>query len=339
MDHITEPSSKKKKSKKDKKRKRSDAASPNINDSDNAINGSSKKKDRKNKKLKASNGASVEQGVVVTQESANESLSIQPSASSAVAAAAAATTTTTSPGQLLIFSSIVAPSTTASKSKKSPYQIKTIQGSVALLPSSLLDVPKCIQSLLHSLLLMYDAKMGGVLLSLEDNVKVLPIDNKFSSSAAGGSSVGLIGGRIVDDLPYIHYHFQARGLLFCPKIGMKLKGQVVECTSTYITLTTHHILSTKIWTEKLHEQGFFYNEMSMEWTRERETTSNSIFSRSGGGGGGGGGDGGEDDDADILGPSTSIYLEDIVEFVVERILECGGYITLSGTRPSVSTLG
>jgi hypothetical protein len=326
MDHITEPSSKKKKSKKDKKRKRSDAASPNITGSDNAINGSSKKKNRRNKKLKASNGASVEQGVVVTQESANESLSIQPSASSAVAAAAAATTTTTSPGQLLIFSSIVAPSTTATKSNKSPYQIKTIQGSVALLPSSLLDVPKCIQSLLHSLLLMYDAKMGGVLLSLEDNVKVLPIDNKSSSAAGFGSNVGLIGGRIVDDLPYIHYHFQAKGLLFCPKIGMKLKGQVVECTSTYITLTTHHILSTKIWTEKLHEQGFFYNEMSMEWTRERETTTNTILTREG-------------DDADILGPSTSIYLDDIVEFVVERLLECGGYITLSGTHPSVSTLG
>lgn len=172
---------------------------------------------------------------------------------------------------------------------------------------------------------MYDAKMGGVLLSLEDNVKVLPIDHKASS--AGGKNV-VAGGRIVDDLPYIHYHFQARGLLFCPKIGMKLKGQVVECTSTYITLTTHHILSTKIWTEKLHERGFFYNEISMEWSRERDTTSTMSKSV-----------GNNDNDADILGPSTSIYLDDIVEFVVDRILECGGYITLGGACPSVSTMG
>lgn len=343
MEHETEPSSKKKKSKKEKKRKRSDvgdvaSTSPNINGSNDGINNSSsKKKDKRNKKIKHSNdGVTVEKGAAtsgidqkprsISHESANESQSTQPIPSRST------TTTTlaaTSPGQLLIFSSFVSPSTatsnnSSSASNKSPYQIKTIQGSVALLPSSLPDVPKCIQSLLNSLLLMYDAKMGGVLLSVEDNVKVLPIDHK--STAAGIRNVGLVGGRIVDDLPYIHYHFQARGLLFCPKIGMKLKGQVIECTSTYITLTTHHILSTKIWTEKLNEQGFFYNELSMEWSRERESNTNTITAG--------------DDDADIvLGPSTSIYLDDIVEFVVDRILECGGYITLGGTRPSVSTLG
>lgn len=61
--------------------------------------------------------------------------------------------------------------------------------------------------------------------------------------------------------------------------------------------------------------------MSMEWTRERDRgdTVNG------------------EEDADNLGPSTSIYLDDIVEFVIERIHECGGYISLDGTRPSVST--
>jgi hypothetical protein len=128
---------------------------------------------------------------------------------------------------------------------------------------------------------------------------------------------------------------------------MKMKGQVVECTPTFITLTTHYILSTKISTEKLHEQGFFYNSVSMEWMREQR----------GGGGGGGGetttslatrssssssieGGGTVDHLENNLGrqsPSTSIYLDDIVEFVVDRIHECGGYISLDGTRPSVST--
>jgi hypothetical protein len=98
----------------------------------------------------------------------------------------------------------------------SPYQIKTLIGAVALLPTSLANVPKRIRTLLHSLLLMHDSNMKGVLLSLEDDVKLLPLSD-------GGVGVkGLIGGRIIDDLPYIHYRFQVNGLVFCPSIGMKV---------------------------------------------------------------------------------------------------------------------
>ena len=218
-----------------------------------------------------------------------------------------------------IFSLIAKPTNANnnSKLKKSPYQVKTILGTVALLPTSLPDVPKCIKSLLQSLLLMYDSNMGGVLLSLEDDIKLLPIDYKAPSSSRGSSNnnrnSGLIGGRIVDDLPYIHYKFQINGLLFCPSLNMKLTGQVIECTQTYITLTTHHILSTKISTEKLQDVGFYYNESSFEWERKAEK--------------------------DSLGPLTTIYLDDKVDFIVERIHECGGYISLDGMRPEVSTLG
>ena len=219
-----------------------------------------------------------------------------------------------------IFSLIAKPTTANnnnSKLKKSPYQVKTILGTVALLPTSLPNVPKCIKSLLQTLLLMYDSNMGGVLLSLDDDIKLLPVDYKAPSSSRGGSSSsnnnsGLIGGRIVDDLPYIHYKFQINGLLFCPTLNMKLTGQVIECTQTYITLTTHHILSTKISTEKLQDVGFYYNETSFEWERKNDT---------------------------LGGPLTTIYLDDKVDFIVERIHECGGYISLDGMRPEVSTLG
>ncbi|KAL7520583.1 hypothetical protein ACHAWX_005302 [Stephanocyclus meneghinianus] len=201
----------------------------------------------------------------------------------------------------------------------SPYQIKTLIGTVALLPASLADVQKRIRTLLHSLLLMYDSNMKGVLLSLEDHVKLLPLGD-------GGVGVkGLVGGRIIDDLPYIHYRFQVNGLVFCPSIGMKLKGQVIECTQTFITLTTNHIISTKISTEKLHQQGFFYNDTTLEWTRERETSTAVQQLKN-------------DDENDELGPSTSIYLDDTVEFIVEKIHECGGNVMLDGTQPSVSTM-
>jgi len=57
------------------------------------------------------------------------------------------------------------------------------------------------------------------------------------------------------------------------------------------------------------------------------------------GGGGGGGTTTVEDEINLgrQSPSTSIYLDDIVEFVVDRIHECGGYISLDGTSPSVST--
>ncbi|KAL7537890.1 hypothetical protein ACHAXR_011724 [Thalassiosira sp. AJA248-18] len=344
------PSSKKKKSKKEKKRKLDEEVA------NGSTSSSGKKKKKKNKRKKEEqvndNNGSVDNNSGPSspeqqQQDASQTINsqeqsppptpaqIQRSISSQKSQQQPTTTTTSDgpTGSIFNLSSAADPSSSSSSNnnKSSPYQMKTIQGSVALLPTSLPNVTKCIQSLLHSLLLMYDANMGGVLLSLdeEQGVKLLPIDIRRGNNTTRGSgnnnSSSLIGGRIVDDLPYIHYRFQVKGLLFCPILGRKLKGQVVECTPTYVTLTTHHILSTKISTEKLQEQGFFYNSVTLEWTRERDV-------------GGGVGGGGSDDDF-LVGPSTSIYLDDIVEFVVERIHECGGYISLDGTQPSVSTLG
>jgi hypothetical protein len=62
----------------------------------------------------------------------------------------------------------------------------------------------------------------------------------------------------------------------------------------------------------------------LEWTRERETSSAQQLEN--------------DDENDELGPSTSIYLDDTVEFIVEKIHECGGNVMLDGTQPSVSTM-
>ena len=55
----------------------------------------------------------------------------------------------------------------------------------------------------------------------------------------------------------------------------------------------------------------------MEWSRERDTGANDTSSD---------------------GPSTTIYLDDTVEFIVEKIHECGGNVMLDGTMPLVSSL-
>lgn len=333
---LTPSSENKKKSKKDKKKKRKhdevealSSPSPAINGTKNGISstGKKKKKDKKKQK-KESNGDSVSKSSPSPEQdqqpTPTKSQELSPPPAAAIQKLSSqkrpSATATSGPGSIF---SLVATSS-ASNKKKSPYQIKTIQGSVALLPSSVQDVSQTIRSLLHSLLLMYDANMGGVLLSVEEEgIKLLPIDD---GNGGRSRSSGLIGGRIVDDLPYVHYRFQVKGLLFCPVVGVKLKGQVVECTPTFITLTTNHILSTKISTERLHEVGFFYNSATSEWTRERDAANVGVA-------------GGEEGDNGVLGPSTSIYLDDSVEFVVGRIHECGGYIFLDGTQPSVSALG
>lgn len=312
-------SSKKKKSKKDKKRKHDE--SPSSSKKKHKKEKKKDKKDKKNKSEEQSGAAVPTKDAVAASSSAQEELSI-PSQSEIKHIAQAIR-----PETLPHTFSFTASTSMSDKSelKASPFQVKTILGSVALLPSSLPNVPKTIKSLLHSLLLMYDANMGGVLLSLEDGIKLLPLQPRTIGGRGGNNSIinnksGLIGGRVVDDLPYVHYRFQFRGLLFCPNVGMKLKGQVIECTPTFITLTTNHILSTKISTEKLNQQGFFYNGVTLEWTRERVDTA--MKENTG-------------DEEDVLGPSTSIYLDDTVEFIVERIHECGGYISLDGTNPTV----
>lgn len=306
-------SSKKKKSKKEKKRKHEDSPSS----SSKKKHKKEKKNDKKGKKDKR-NKSEEQSGAVIVSKDATASNSQELSTSDVQMTHA--NRPETSPNTFSFISSTMASNTP--ENKNSPFRVKTMMGSVALLPSSLSNVPKTIKSLLHSLLLMYDANMGGVLLSLEDGIKLLPLKPRSVGGRSSNDSYsnGLVGGRIVDDLPYIHYRFQFQGLLFCPIVGMKLKGQVIECTPTFITLTTNHILTTKISTENLNQQGFFYNGVSLEWTRERVDTAMKQDS---------------DNEDEVLGPSTSIYLDDTVEFVVERIHECGGYISLDGANPTV----
>ena len=371
MDHDNNTSSTtKKKSKKDKKRKHSrDEDSLLLNGSKNG-HGSDKKRSKKNKDRREDdeidtnisstantpNGGRQQKQSIASSKQTSLSPPIESEMTRPRSTATAASTSTVRPMIASLVSTstahAAAAATISSKQqllllKKSPYKLKTIQGTVALLPSSLPDVSTIIKSRLNALLLMYDSNMGGVLLSLEEDVRLLPIDYLSPSPNNRGDNSNnnsmLLGGRIINDLPYIHYRFEVNGLVFCPTVGMKMKGQVVECTPTFITLTTHHILSTKISTEKLHEQGFFYNSVSMEWMRERRgggggETTTSLATRSSSSSIEGGGT--VDHLENNLGrqsPSTSIYLDDIVEFVVDRIHECGGYISLDGTRPSVST--
>ncbi len=247
-------SSKKKKSKKEKSKRKSRggdgddlaiavSTSKRLKHDQHETPGSSnhKKKSKKEKKKKDKSKSRHSDVVptpgeenVITSQTELEQLQQQQQQRPTTASSAITTN--------IINNSIFSLISTSSKNseiavKNSPYQIKTILGTVALLPASLSNVPSCIQSLLHSLLLMYNANMGGVLLSLESGVTLLPIDYDIERNGAvvtedEGSMVpsgsrrekrNYIGGRITDDLPYVHFKFRTKGLLFCPVIGMKVR--------------------------------------------------------------------------------------------------------------------
>jgi hypothetical protein len=205
--------------KKDKKRRskrKSTDLSPIIPTNNTEINGlkdkSAKKKHKKVKKKKDKKkdrkGSSDDNATSNELIEANEvESSVQPSGA--------------------IFSLLTRSNPTKGNLKDSPYQIKTIIGSAALLPTSLQSVPNKIKSLLHTLLLRYDANLGGVLLSLENDTKILPLKEPHG----GIGAKGLFGGKIIDDLPFVHYRFQVHGLVFCPKVGMKVSSYYI-CTLT-----------------------------------------------------------------------------------------------------------
>jgi len=184
-----------------------------------------------------------------------------------------------------------------SSSSSSPFRIQTLAGSVSVLPASLADVRAAAIRGLNSKLLTYNANMEGMLLAFDRNAVEL------TSS-----------GRIMDDLPHVHYEFKVRCLAFSPKVGMRLQGTVEESNSSHVTLSVHRILTMRLPSSALRSSGYAFDHSLSVWTRE----------------------GNEDELTEQ--PCASVGLGDVVEAEVSRIHECGGVISLDGREPRVTDL-
>lgn len=224
-------STKKKKKSKKSKRKHDDLRSPDgsttCNGNGDAVelssNGKKKKKQKKDKKEKDKRDR-LSDVSMKDVDGVNEQQSTTTIPDNVTRIQQTTDGTPSNNNKNSIFSFL--PSKPSTNSSSSPYQVKSLLGTAALLPTSLGNIPRCIKSQLQSLLLMYDSNLGGVLISLEDGVSLLPMDSGGNGSGGNGNRGGrntLTGGRIVDDLPYIHYRFQVKGLVFCPAVGMKVR--------------------------------------------------------------------------------------------------------------------
>jgi DNA-directed RNA polymerase subunit E'/Rpb7 len=162
---------------------------------------------------------------------------------------------------------------------------KSFSLSVALLPIDLRSTVAAVENSLRTSLLRYNDQLGGVLLAFRD---VSLLDDGQ--------------GRILDDLPHIHYSVTCTALLFRPVIGCTLIGSVKESFPSHISVTVFHYFNASIPTDSLHESGFSYDPETLEWC-----TSDGIPVSSG----------------------------SDVKFELSSLHESGGIISLEGATPAV----
>jgi hypothetical protein len=94
----------------------------------------------------------------------------------------------------------------------SPFTKRKLSLLVSLYPASLGSVSDHICRSIRTLLLKFSDGVDGILLAF-DNVKIL-----------GGEQEGELGrGRILNEMPQIHYRVLLDALVFCPVVGMKVR--------------------------------------------------------------------------------------------------------------------
>ncbi len=97
---------------------------------------------------------------------------------------------------------------------------KRIELVVSLYPSSLGNVLKSLQESIHAFLLRYSDGVGGVILGFDD---LAIISDTMKPT-----------GRILNELPYIHYTVACNALVFNPMIGCNVSRIVFQVTYHFV---------------------------------------------------------------------------------------------------------
>jgi len=165
---------------------------------------------------------------------------------------------------------------------------KRIEVSLSLLPAAMKNIMMALQDSIRSMILKYTAKVGGVLLTFE-NIKIISNNGH---------------GRILNELPYLHYQVAFDALVFCPEVGCKLQGAVTESFPSHLGILVLGYFNTMIPANCLTKAGYFYDEDLQEWSKEDGV---SVFAT-----------------------------DDKVDFLVDKIHESVGTLSFEGGAPSLS---
>lgn len=171
-----------------------------------------------------------------------------------------------------IFAGLLGGSSSASRSGSSaatdsPFQTKKANILVSLCPSSLSNIRKAMHASIQKLLLKYSDSLGGVLLSF-DNIQ---LDDGTSGKRKGG---GDSSGRIINEMPHIHFNVSCNVLVFNPSIGQKLEGVVNESFPSHVGLLVYELFNAMVSADYLQANGFQFDADLNEWKYEK--TNNAI---------------------------------------------------------------
>jgi hypothetical protein len=210
-------------------------------------------------------------------------------------------------------------SSTSIHNGSSPFQEKKVRILVSLPPSSLVNIPNAMNTSMQNLLLKYSNGLGGVLVSYRD----IELDNSTSKSGEAEA-----GGRIINEMPHIHYYIKCTVLIFVPSIGTVLRGKVNESFPSHVGVLVHELFNGMISAESLRKNGFVFDDESNEW-RKNDVAANSNES----------GDDDSNDDNDSNDDDNGregrvITVDDAMEFTIDKLHECNGLISLECTDPS-----
>ena len=278
-----EKKERKKEKKATKKRKRDSVGSAASN------NGGGAKKKSKADQSSSSNGnraransfasvASVHTHHSVTEDTITERIGAN--VPSRIAAAASAT--------IAANNGTAAPATRRSHVEALPYRLKTVRSLVSLAPSSLSDVRGNLRRLSCQDVTRYVKGLGGVLMAVRD-VKVCG------------------PGRVLNELPHVHYEVEADVVVFCPDVGTRLVGVVTESFPSHAGMLVDTLFNAMVPAEELRRLGYEYDLDSNQWSTERDAAT-----------------------GELLPSPLPISIDDRIGFTVSKLNELNGIISLEG---------
>ncbi len=177
-------------------------------------------------------------------------------------------------------------------SENSSFQEKRARLLVSVPPSALVNIKDAMNTSMQNLLLKYSNGLGGVLIAFHD----IELDG---SKKDGGAY-----GKIINEMPHIHYYIKCNVLLFNPEIGKELKGKVNESFPSHVGLLVHELFNASISAEYLRHNGFVFNDEKYEWRMKEGDEEGRV-----------------------------IRVGDGMKFRTYKCHECNGLISLEGSDP------
>mmetsp|Transcript_32076 Transcript_32076/g.75415 ORF Transcript_32076/g.75415 Transcript_32076/m.75415 type:complete len:271 (-) Transcript_32076:32-844(-) len=171
--------------------------------------------------------------------------------------------------------------------------------SISLLPWSLKDCKQSVENSLRKMMLKYSNGLGGILMAYDD-VRLEDKDNKTNTTTRTSEGKGWI----LNELPHVHYDVSCNVLVFFPSIGCQLKGVVNECFPSHVGMLVFGYINAMVSAETIRQAGYTFDVELQTWTK--------------------GGD--------------SIASGARINFVVTKIHECDGTLSLEGDKPARSLL-